>query len=95
MTSSMSPHVTVYMRDFCPYCTRAIKLLKSKDAALTIINAGMDAQKKQEMIQRSNGGRTFPQIFVGDRHVGGCDDLYALERRGQLDPLLGGQKAVT
>lgn len=84
------PKVTIYTRDFCPYCSRALKLLKQKGAQTNIIDAGMDAAKKQEMIQRSNGGRTFPQIFVGDTHIGGCDDLMALDRRGGLDALLTG-----
>lgn len=80
--------VTVYYRDFCPYCTRAITLLRGKGADFEKINAGMDAAKKKEMIQRSNGGRTFPQIFIGDRHIGGCDDMMALEGAGKLDALL-------
>jgi len=80
--------VTIYTREFCPYCSRALKLLKQKNADMVEIKAGHDAKKKQEMIQRSNGGRTFPQIFVGDQHIGGCDEMMALERRGGLDPLL-------
>ena len=80
--------VTIYVRDFCPYCSRALGLLKSKGVRPDVINAGMDSKKKQEMIKRSNGGRTFPQIFIGNEHVGGCDDLMALERAGSLDPLL-------
>jgi len=80
--------VTVYYRDFCPYCTRAIALLRQKGADFKKINAGMNADKKREMIERSNGGRTFPQIFVGDQHVGGCDEMMALERAGKLDALL-------
>ncbi|MEM9670288.1 MAG: glutaredoxin 3 [Pseudomonadota bacterium] len=80
--------VTVYSRDFCPYCTRAIKLLKSRGVQPDVIDAGRDARKKQEMIKRSNGGRTFPQIFIGERHIGGCDDLMALDHQGGLDPLL-------
>jgi len=80
--------VTIYTRQFCPYCTRAVSLLKSKDVKFTEIDAGMDAQKKAEMVERSGGGRTFPQIFIGDKHIGGCDDMMALERSGELDPLL-------
>jgi len=80
--------VTVYTRAFCPYCTRAMALLQRKGARVTEIDAG-DPAKRQEMIQRS-GRWTFPQIFVGDTHVGGCDDLHALEQRGALDPLLTG-----
>ncbi len=78
--------VTVYTRAFCPYCTRALALLERKGARVTEIDAG-DPDKRQEMIQRS-GRWTFPQIFVGETHVGGCDDLHALEQRGALDPLL-------
>ena len=80
--------VTIYTRAFCPFCTRAVSLLKQKGVDFNEIDAGMDPDKKQEMIQRSNGGRTFPQIFIGDTHVGGSDDLAALERKGELDPLL-------
>ena len=83
-------HVTIYTRQFCPYCTRALKLLKDKGAAMTHIDAGMDADKRREMVQRSGGARTFPQIFVGDLHIGGCDDMMALERAGKLDALLAG-----
>ena len=81
-------NVTVYYRDWCGFCTRAIQLLESKNVELAKINAGMDVEKKREMIARSNGGRTFPQIFVGDTHIGGCDDLMALERSGKLDTML-------
>ncbi|MEM8616714.1 MAG: glutaredoxin 3 [Pseudomonadota bacterium] len=81
-------HVTIYTRQFCPYCTRALALLKDKGADFTNIDAGMDAQKKAEMVKRSGGGRTFPQIFIGETHIGGCDDMMALERSGGLDPLL-------
>ena len=82
------PPVTVYTRAFCPYCTRAVALLQRKGAPVTEIDATGCPQKRQEMITRS-GRWTFPQIFVGDTHVGGCDDLHALEQRGGLDPLLG------
>ncbi|MBL8531088.1 MAG: glutaredoxin 3 [Hyphomonadaceae bacterium] len=85
----MAP-VTVYTRAFCPYCTRAIALLERKGVPITEIDAS-DPEKRQEMIQRS-GRFTFPQIFVGERHVGGCDDLHALEREGRLDPLLAGAR---
>ena len=82
------PKVTIYTRQFCPYCSRALSLLKDKKVDLTEIDAGMDAGKKAEMVQRSGGGRTFPQIFIGDAHIGGCDDMMALERAGKLDALL-------
>ncbi len=81
--------VTVYTRALCPYCTRALSLLKRKGASVQEIDVTFDAAKKAEMIARS-GRRTFPQIFVGDTHVGGCDDLHDLEHRGGLDPLLQG-----
>ena len=80
--------VTVYTRAYCPYCTRALALLERKGAQVTEIDASVP-DKRQEMIQRS-GRWTFPQIFVGEMHVGGCDDLHALEQRGALDPLLAG-----
>ncbi len=82
--------VTIYTRMFCPYCSRAVSLLKGKGAEINEIDAGMDVAKREEMIQRSKGGRTFPQIFVGDTHIGGCDDMVALDRAGKLDPLLAG-----
>ena len=80
--------IDIYTREFCPYCTRALGLLKQKGVDFTQIDAGMNAEKKSEMVQRANGGRTFPQVFVGDVHVGGCDDLFAMERAGKLDELL-------
>lgn len=82
--------VTIYTRAFCPYCTRAVQVLKEKGVELNEIDAGMDPKLREEMIQRSNGGRTFPQIFVGDQHIGGCDDMIALDRAGKLDPMLAG-----
>jgi glutaredoxin 3 len=81
--------VTVYTRAYCPYCTRALALLEKKGAAVNLIDATGCPVKRQEMIQRS-GRWTFPQIFIGEMHVGGCDDLHALERRGALDPMLAG-----
>ena len=83
----MMPAVTIYTRAFCPYCTRAISLLHAKGAEFTEIDAGMDLEKRREMIQRS-GRTTYPQIFIGEQHIGGCDDMMALERAGKLDPLL-------
>lgn len=80
--------VTIYTRQFCPYCSRAVALLRDKAVDFEEIDAGMDAAKKQEMVERSGGGRTFPQIFVGDQHIGGCDDMMMLERQGELDKLL-------
>ncbi|USQ97071.1 glutaredoxin 3 [Caulobacter sp. RL271] len=80
-------HVTIYTRPFCGYCARALALLDEKGADFTEIEAGMDPNLRQEMMNRS-GRTTFPQIFVGDQHIGGCDDMMALEREGKLDGLL-------
>ena len=80
--------VTVYTRQFCPFCTRALDLLKTKDVEVTEIDAGMDAAKKKEMVERSGGARTFPQIFLGDTHIGGRDDMMLLERTGKLDQMI-------
>ena len=80
--------VVIYTRPFCGYCARAISLLTQKGVAFTEIEAGMDPALRQEMVQRSGGRNTFPQIFVGGTHIGGCDEMIALERAGKLDPLL-------
>lgn len=82
--------VTIYTRPLCPYCVRAMSLLKRKGADLNEVSAAFDSQKRAEMIRRSNGASTYPQIFIGDTHVGGCDELYALDAAGKLDPLLNG-----
>ena len=79
--------VTIYTRPFCPYCSRALALLNEKGADFTEIEAGMNPALRQEMMQRS-GRNTVPQIFVGDQHIGGCDDMMALEEQGKLDALL-------
>ncbi|MEX6506417.1 glutaredoxin 3 [Jiella sp. M17.18] len=80
--------VTIYTRQFCGYCARAKQLLQKKGVAFEEKDATSSPELRQEMRERANGGATFPQIFVGDTHVGGCDDLYALDRAGKLDPLL-------
>lgn len=82
--------VTIYTKPLCPYCVRAMSLLKKKGVEIAEISAAFDSAKRAEMVQRSNGARTYPQIFIGDQHVGGCDDLYALDAAGKLDPLLNG-----
>ncbi len=82
------PPVVIYTKAFCPYCARAMNLLKKKNVAFEEIDAGMDANRKREMMQRAEGRATFPQIFIGETHVGGCDELMALESRGELDGLL-------
>ncbi len=79
--------VVIYTRPFCGFCARAVALLDQKGVAYTEIEAGMDPDKRREMMERS-GRSTFPQIFIGGRHIGGCDDMMALERTGELDPLL-------
>jgi len=80
--------VTIYTRPFCGYCARAISVLKAKGADFTEVEAGMDARLRQEMVARSGGGTTFPQIFIGDQHIGGCDDMMALDDAGKLDGML-------
>ena len=80
--------VTIYTKMMCPYCSRALNLLKKKGAEVVEIDAGYNRELTAEMASRSGGRRTYPQIFVGDVHVGGCDDLYALDEKGGLDPLL-------
>jgi glutaredoxin 3 len=81
--------VTVYVSDWCPYCQRAKALLTQKNVDFSEINVEDDAKLREEMIARSNR-RTVPQIFIGDTHVGGCDDLFELDRSGELDRLLQG-----
>jgi glutaredoxin 3 len=80
--------VEIYTKFLCPYCARAKKLLDSKGVAFEEYDVTMGGEKKAEMLQRANGRHTVPQIFVDGRHIGGSDDLAALEREGQLDPLL-------
>jgi glutaredoxin 3 len=72
----------------CPYCHRAKALLRQKGVVFTEIDVSMDVEKRAEMTKRANGRHTVPQIFVGEIHVGGCDDLYALDEAGKLDSLL-------
>jgi glutaredoxin 3 len=81
------PDVVMYSTGFCPYCVRARMLLERKGVAFTEIRVDLQPQQRTEMIQRS-GRTSVPQIFIGDVHVGGCDDMYALEHQGRLDPLL-------
>lgn len=80
--------VTIYTRPGCGYCARALQTLQAKGADFTQIDVGADPSKRAEMIERSGGGSTYPQIFVGEKHIGGCDDMMALERQGKLDDLL-------
>jgi glutaredoxin 3 len=83
------PAVTLYVTGWCPYCQRAKSLLTEKQVTFTEINLDDDRKFREEMIARS-GRRTVPQIFIGDKHVGGCDDLFALDHSGELDRLIEG-----
>lgn len=80
--------VELYTSPLCGFCHAAKKLLKQKGASFSEVDVLAHPERKPEMIQRANGSRTVPQIFIGDTHVGGCDELYALERAGKLDALL-------
>jgi len=82
--------ITIYSRPFCGYCDLAKRLLERRGLGYSNIDVGAEPDRKAEMISRSGGRMTFPQIFVGDTHVGGYTDLAALDRRGGLDALLGG-----
>lgn len=80
--------VEIYTRPTCGFCHMAKRLLTQKGVSYSEVNISAQPERRSEMIQRANGGSTVPQIFVGDIHVGGCDDLMALERAGKLDALL-------
>ena len=80
--------VEIYTSPLCGFCHAAKRLLGQKGVSFAEIDVWAEPDRKAEMIQRANGGRTVPQIFIGETHVGGCDDLYALERAGKLDGLL-------
>lgn len=80
--------IQMYSKGFCPYCVRAKQLFKHKGVEFEEITVGSSQEKYTEMLTRSNGARTVPQIFIGDHHVGGCDELYGLHRQNKLDALL-------
>jgi glutaredoxin 3 len=82
------PAITIYTKGWCPYCSAAKKLLSEKGADFTEIDIEKKPEARAEMIQKAKGRSTVPQIFIGEKHVGGCDDLYDLDDRGQLEPLL-------
>ncbi|MCG7572660.1 glutaredoxin 3 [Phaeobacter sp. CNT1-3] len=82
------PNVEIYSSPLCGFCHAAKRLLNQKGVEFTEYNVLTDPTLKPKMIERANGGRTVPQIFIDDVHVGGCDDLYALESAGKLDPML-------
>lgn len=83
--------VEIYTTPLCGFCHAAKRLLTQKGISFAEVDVAAQPERRAEMTQRANGGRTVPQIFIGDTHVGGCDDLYALERAGKLDPLLAGK----
>jgi glutaredoxin 3 len=83
------PAVTIYTKSWCPYCSAAKDLLVRKNVSFTEFDITGKADLRDEMVRRS-GRSTVPQIFIGDAHVGGCDDLYALDQSGALDPMLAG-----
>lgn len=83
------PEITVYTKDYCPYCHAAKELLRKKGAAFTEVDIQKHPDRRAEMVQKAGGRTTVPQIFIGGHYVGGCDDIHALDSAGKLDPLLG------
>jgi len=84
------PKVTIYTTAFCPYCVSAKALLRRKNVEFSEVDVSYDAEERQRMMAKAQGRRTVPQIFIGETHVGGSDELHALDRQGKLDPLLAG-----
>lgn len=82
------PDIQIYTQPWCPFCERAVHLLSTKGVAFQEIDAPHGSAARAEATRRSGGRTTMPQIFIGERHIGGCDDLVALDRAGKLDPLL-------
>lgn len=80
--------VEIYTSPYCGYCHMAKRLLTSKGVSFVEIDVMAAPERRAEMVQRAKGGRTVPQIFIGTEHVGGCDELHALDRAGKLDPML-------
>ncbi len=89
----MTAAIEIYTRPGCGYCSAAKSLLNRKKATFTEYDAGVDTTVRQKMYDRAGAGSTFPQIFIDGTHVGGCDELYALDREGKLDGMLNGAKA--
>ncbi|MDQ6989981.1 MAG: glutaredoxin 3 [Mariprofundaceae bacterium] len=85
--------IEVYSGDYCPYCVRAKALLEQRNLPFTEYNVQQDPSLREAMMSRSNGGRSIPQIFINDQHVGGCDELYALDKKGELDAWLSREAA--
>jgi glutaredoxin 3 len=88
------PAIEVYTTPYCPYCVSAKELLRRKGVDFTEIDVAGHRDLRARMVERSGGRMTVPQIFIGETHVGGCDDLYALDDAGELDPLLAGRGTV-
>jgi len=86
--SKEQAEIIIYLTQYCPYCVRAKSLLNSKEVNYTEIDVGVQPELRDVMTQKSNGVTSVPQIFIGDAHVGGCDDLFAAESAGKLDGLL-------
>ena len=86
----MKPRVLMYATAACPFCQSAERLLVGKGVTIEKIRVDLQPELRAEMTKKAGGRRTVPQIWIGERHVGGCDDLYALDRQGELDPLLQG-----
>jgi glutaredoxin 3 len=82
------PTIEIYTQPWCPYCARAMRLLTSKGVEFREIDAPHGSPERKESARRSGGRTTVPQIFINGQHIGGCDDLIALDRAGELDPLL-------
>jgi len=89
----MTAAIEIYTRPGCGYCSAAKSLLTRKKVAFTEFDVATDPTLRQQMWDRAGAGSTFPQIFIGETHVGGCDELYALDRAGKLDSMLAGDKA--
>ncbi len=86
--SELMSNVVIYTKDYCPYCHRAKALLDSKGVQYTEFDIGQQPQLRDEMIAKANGRTTVPQIFINESHIGGCDDMMALEAQGKLNSLL-------
>lgn len=84
----MMAKIEVYSGDYCPYCMRAKALLKQRELEFVEYNVQREPEKRVEMAERAPGARSIPQIFINDRHVGGCDELYALDKKGELSQWL-------
>jgi glutaredoxin 3 len=91
----MAAAIEIYTRPGCGYCTAAKQLLTRKKAAFTELSVSNDPSLRDRMYERAGAGSTFPQIFIGETHVGGCNELYALDRVGKLDALLAGEEAAS